>query len=259
MEILSINDQKVRIDGGELLSYQVNGYELMHQIGSPGWGHTDTEMFPIIGPTDKAGFRVHVPRGNAIQDQHGLLRELSYTLDAKSATTASYLKEYVAGTVVLNSKFPDKSTAQRLIWPYNFQLKKSFQLLENSLKITFTVSGEMDMPFMLGYHPAFSIRTSTANIRTATTSFSLEEIMKAGNRAVEVPKTAELFLEDERVVHVQTTGFNHFMLWSPVENMICIEPITFYPYSVDQSILHEGFMYLDKQEAKFQIEFGLIS
>lgn len=49
------------------------------------------------------------------------------------------------------------------------------------------------------------------------------------------------------------------MLWSPVENMICIEPITFYPYAVDQAFLQEGFMYLDKQEAKFQLELGLIS
>jgi len=259
MEILSKKNQNVVIDDGELVSYQVDGYELMHQIGSPGWGHTDTEMFPIIGPTNKAGFRVHVPRGNAILDQHGLLRELTYTLDKKKDTEVTYVKEYSAGSVVLNSKFPDKSTAQRLIWPYSFKLKKTFSLSENSLMITFRVSGERDMPFMFGYHPAFKIRTSKAAIRTASESWGLEEIIKAGNRAVAVSQTEELFLEDERVVRIKTKGFGNFMLWSPVENMICVEPITFYPYSVDQASLHEGFMYLDKEEEKFQIELGIIS
>lgn len=259
MITLQNKEQKVSIVNGELTSYQIDRYELMHQIGSPGWGHTDTEMFPIIGPTDKVGFRVHVPKGNAIQDQHGLLRELSYTVDKKEDTTVTYVKEYSAGSVVLNSKFPDKSTAQRLIWPYSFKFKKTLSLSENSLKITFGVSGEKDMPFMIGYHPAFKLRTTKAQIRTSTALYGLEEIMIAGNLAVEVPQTEELFLEDERVIRIQTKGFGHFMLWSPVENMICVEPITFYPYAVDQAFLQEGFMYLDKQEAKFQIELGLIS
>lgn len=259
MITLQNKKHKVSIEKGELISYQVDGYELMHQIGSPGWGHTDTEMFPIIGPTDKAGFRVHVPRGNAIQDQHGLLRELSYSVDKKEDATVTYIKEYTAGSVVPNSKFPKRSTAQRLIWPYSFKFKKTFSLSENSLKITFKVAGENDMPFMLGYHPAFKLRTSKAKIRSASALYTLEEIMKAGNRAVEVPQTEELFLEDEQVIRVKTTGFDHFMLWSPVENMICVEPITFYPYAVDQAFLHEGFRYLDKPEAKFQIELGLIA
>lgn len=259
MITLRNKEQKVSIVKGELTSYQVDGYELMHQIGSPGWGHTDTEMFPIIGPTDKTGFRVHVPKGNAIQDQHGLLRELEYTLEKVEDTEVTYVKEYSAGSVVLNSKFPDKSTAQRLIWPYSFRLKKTLSLTENSLKITFGVSGERDMPFMIGYHPAFKLRTSKAQIRTSASSYSLEEIMKAGNRAVEVPHTEELFLEDERVIRFRTKGFGHFMLWSPAQNMICVEPITFYPYAVEQEHLHEGFMYLDKHEAIFQVELGLIS
>ncbi len=251
--------QKVTIENGELTSYLVDGYEVMHQIGSPGWNHTDTEMFPIIGPTDKAGFRVHVPKGNAIQDQHGLLRELSYTVEEKQDTLVRYVKEYAAGTVVENSKFPDRSTAPRLIWPYSFKFKKTIRLTENSLKISFDVSGERDMPFMVGYHPAFKLRTTKAQVRTSVASYSLEEIIKAGNRAIEVPQQEELFLEDEHIIRIQTKGFGHFMLWSPSANMICVEPITFYPYATDQDFLHEGFTYLDKEQAKFQIELGLIS
>ena len=38
MERITHKNQIVNIEGGELRSYQVDGYELMHQIGSPGWG-----------------------------------------------------------------------------------------------------------------------------------------------------------------------------------------------------------------------------
>jgi galactose mutarotase-like enzyme len=259
MERITHKNQLVEIEGGELRSYQVDGYELMHQIGSPGWGHTDTEMFPIIGPTDKAGFRVHVPRGNAIQDQHGLLRELSYTLEKKEDTKASYLKKYTAGTLVANSKFPDKSTAQRLIWPYSFEFKKTFSLTPTALQINFTVSGQKDMPFMIGYHPAFKLRLPNARIKTASATYSLKEIMEAGNRAVELPQTEEVFLQDEHNIQIRSKGFGHFMCWAPTENMICVEPISFYPYTVDQASLHEGFMYLEKSQTMFQIEIKLIS
>ena len=70
---LKNNNSIVKIDAGELVGYQVNGHEFIHQKGSPGWGSADTEMFPIIGPVNEADFRVKTPKGDAIQDQHGLL------------------------------------------------------------------------------------------------------------------------------------------------------------------------------------------
>ena len=77
---LKLENQKVTIEGGELVGYIVSGHEFMHQKGNPGWRSVDTEMFPIIGPTNKADFKVKTPKGDAIQDQHGLLREMSYVL-----------------------------------------------------------------------------------------------------------------------------------------------------------------------------------
>ena len=69
---LQHNAQTVRIDDGELIAYLVGAREYIHQKGSPGWRSSDTEMFPIIGPTAEAGFAVETPRGKATQDQHGL-------------------------------------------------------------------------------------------------------------------------------------------------------------------------------------------
>ena len=71
-------NQVVTIDAGELTGYRVNDHEFIHQKGSPGWRSSDTEMFPIIGPTAEAGFRVQTPRGEARQDQHGLLPAFGY-------------------------------------------------------------------------------------------------------------------------------------------------------------------------------------
>jgi hypothetical protein len=43
------------------------------------------------------------------------------------------------------------------------------------------------------------------------------------------------------------------MLWTEVPNMICIEPITFYPYAVDQMQLHDGFDYLTDEDRNFKV------
>lgn len=253
MVTLRNTNQTVMVDSGELVSYSVDGYEFMHQKGNPGWGHTDTEMFPIIGPTEKAGYRVQVPKGNAIQDQHGLLRELNYTLEKQKEHEVSFIKEYRSGTLVQNSKFPLRSKARQLIWPFNFRFRKQFKLEKKSLEITFTVSGDRDMPYMLGYHPAFALRTSAARVISDNGSFSLEEVMAAGDRALQVRDTRRIVLEEERSLEIRTEGFGQFMLWSPVSNMICIEPITFYPYEVEQALLHEGFRFLDRTEENFTV------
>ncbi len=251
--------QSVTINKGELTSYIVDGYELMHQKGSPGWDHTDTEMFPIIGPTKDAGYRVHVPKGNALQDQHGLLRELPYDIVMNDNKTALFEKTYTAGTIIKNSKYPNKSTAERLIWPYSFQFKKKITLTHTGLEITFTVKGELDMPFMIGYHPAFKLRSKNPVIKTDDRSYSIEEVMAAGDRALEVPNTTTLILADEKELILKSKGFGNYMLWSPVPTMICIEPISFYPYAVDQNNLSEGFRHLNKQEEVFEIQMTVKS
>ncbi|MDX1760018.1 MAG: aldose 1-epimerase, partial [Arenibacter algicola] len=156
---LKLHDQLVKIDEGELVGYSAEGHEYIHQKGSPGWRNSDTEMFPIIGPTNEANFRVTTPKGAAVQDQHGLLREMAYQLVSQTETKAIFRKQYVSGTPIKNSKYPSKSTEEYLSWPYNFEFTKSFEILENGLRIQFKIIGEEGMPFMLGYHPAFKLNS----------------------------------------------------------------------------------------------------
>ncbi|WP_149274897.1 aldose epimerase family protein [Pareuzebyella sediminis] len=253
MLTLNYQNQSVKIDGGELIGYKVSGHEYIHQKGSAGWRNSDTEMFPIIGPTAAAGFQVQTPRDIAVQDQHGLLRELDYELLSKSETSATYRKTYKAGAPVTNSKYPEKSNKKFLFFTYDFEFRKHFEISENGLEITFIVSGERDMPFMLGYHPAFKIYTNSPIIVAHSKEISLAEILSAGSRALEVPDCQEILLKDLKELHIRTEGFGHFMLWTEVSNMLCIEPISFYPYSVAQSNLHEGFRYLKDSDEVFRV------
>ena len=254
MTTLKHKDHEVKIEVGELVGYQVDGHEFMHQKGNPGWRSVDTEMFPLIGPTNEADFKVKTPKGFAVQDQHGLLREMEYELMEHTASKAVFSKKYTANTTVLNSKYPEKSTAEKLSWPYDFEFVKTFELTGDALEVTFTISGEEGMPFMLGYHPAFMLHSKNAIISTTSQDITIPEVMAVGSRALQVPKTDTITLKDEKSIQITSEGFSHFMLWTEVPNMVCIEPITFYPYAVAQENLAEGFTRLKKEPAVFKVE-----
>ncbi len=238
---LRLGPQLVKIEDGELVGFNVAGHEYIHQKGSPGWRNADTEMFPIIGPTAEANFRVETPRGIAIQDQHGLLRELAYTLSGASDQEATYEKQYRANTPVVNAKFPAKSTEAELAWPYDFRFRKTFRLDEQGLLVEFGISGEPGMPYMLGYHPAFRLIAHAPVIQIGDRHIKLDDVLAVGSRALHIPDCNSILLHDSASLRIATTGFGAFMCWTEVCNMVCIEPITCYPYDLAQSELHQGF------------------
>ena len=105
---LVLGTSTVLIDAGELVGFRVNGFEYIHQKGNPGWRNSDTEMFPIIGPSNANKFLVSTPKGNYNQDQHGLLRELDYSIENQTKNTCVFKKKYAAYSAIENSKFPKK-------------------------------------------------------------------------------------------------------------------------------------------------------
>lgn len=250
---LFFENQTVKIDAGELVSYQVHQHEFIHQKGSPGWRNSDTEMFPIIGPTAGANFKVRTPNGEVIQDQHGLLRELANELIKVTDTKAVYKKSYTANTKIKNSKYPGKSTEALLSWPYDFEFIKQFELTESGLQIRFTISGQEGMPFMFGYHPAFNLATANPLIKTSEKEISLAEVLAVGSRALQVANCDEIVLKDKYSLKIKTKSFQNFMLWTEVANMICIEPITFYPYAVQEGNLEQGFRFLSSNPEVFEV------
>ncbi len=252
MIVLKSENSQVGIDAGELVSYVVNDHEFIHQKGSPGWGSADTEMFPIIGPVNEAGFRVSTPKGDAVQDQHGHLRQMEYQLESQTDASAVFAKQYQTGTKVFNAKFPEKSTEEALTWPYGFRFEKTFVLKNDSLEVKFKITGEKGMPFMLGYHPAFKLYSTSPAIEANGKQISLDEVLAVGNRALQIANCTSVRLKDVKEITIETKGFGNFMCWTEVRNMVCIEPISFYPYAVEQSQLHQGFKRLDG-EAVFKV------
>lgn len=246
---------KVKIESGELVSYQFGGEELIHQKGAPGWRNSDTEMFPIIGPTEANNFTVATAKGDAKQDQHGILRELKYELLQSDKNSLIFKKKYNANTKVKNAKFPEKSTQEEVFWPYDFTFKKSFFLTNTHLAVHFDIFCEKGMPFMLGYHPAFKLSGEAEEIvHTNTNQFTLLEILAVGDIAQPVLDTNHIKLVKKTGFNLslETKGFDHFMLWTPVPNMLCIEPITKYPYTKTKKLNKEMFI-ISSGEDHFEV------
>jgi galactose mutarotase-like enzyme len=240
---LKNNNCTVVIEKGELIRFKKDSVEYIHQKGSKGWRNSDIEMFPIIGPTSKNKYTVHTKKGDAIQDQHGLLRELEYVLVSSTEKTGHFIKEYQKNTKIRNSKFPEKSIEKDLFWPFDFTFEKKFHLENNTLKIDFIITSNKGMPYMLGYHPAFLLSNSgKETLIVNDKKITLSEIQDAGHNAYPVLNTEKIVLENINKNHLEisTTGFNNFMLWTQVENMLCIEPITQYTSYTDQKFSEDN-------------------
>jgi galactose mutarotase-like enzyme len=258
--LLKNKNCKVVIEKGELISFQQDATEYVHQKGSPGWRNSDIEMFPVIGPVSKNNFRVHTEKGDAIQDQHGLLRELVYTLESSDDKTAKFIKKYKKNTPVVNSKFPIKSTEEKIFWPFDFTFEKQFTLEGSILKIQFILTSEKGMPFMLGYHPAFLLsNTGKETLAYSNQKITLEEVHKAGDNAFPVLNTNKIILEniDRNPLEVAITGFDNFMLWTPIDNMICIEPITQYTSYTDEKFSEKN-MRLSEGKNLFSVAIKIL-
>jgi galactose mutarotase-like enzyme len=257
---LKNNNCKVAIENGELISFNSEELEYIHQKGSKGWRNSDIEMFPVIGPISKNNFRVHTKNGDAVLDQHGLLRELDYTLISSDENTASFLKRYKKNTKINNSKYPNKSTEQKLFWPFDFSFEKQYCLENNRLKINFILTSEKGMPFMLGYHPAFLLSNTGEEVLTSNhIKATLTEVQEVGDNALPFLNCNKITLENigKKNLEIVTTGFDNFMIWSPVNNMLCIEPITQYTSYTDEKFSEKN-MRLSEGKNSFSFDIKVL-
>jgi|AntRauMFilla1563_2_1112583.scaffolds.fasta_scaffold00059_17 galactose mutarotase-like enzyme len=234
---LSKKDTKIAIANGSLRSFLVKKQQWIHQPTDPGWGKSDDEMFPVIGPTNAVKSQIETPKGISSLDQHGILRALDWVLILQSEVSALFEKRYTANTQIKNPKYPGKSDVPFLHWTYDFVLKKRFVLDEQGLLVQFTIDADQAMPFQMGYHPAFRLETKEVSINCSDQNFSFDQIFKSGEKAFPLKNCHELTLIDgkKRKLMIKTEGFGHFMCWTEVSSMICIEPITHYPVDFDLS------------------------
>lgn len=129
--------------GAELWSLKdAKGRELMTDADPAFWtGHAPL-LFPIVGRLRGDSYRVD---GHEYAlPQHGFARRLPFQLVTQDDISVLFRLD------------ADEET--RRVYPFDFRLDMAFVLEEASLFMTATVvnQGRVDMPFSIGFHPAFA-------------------------------------------------------------------------------------------------------
>lgn len=129
--------------GAELNSLQKNNREYIWQGNPEFWAKHSPILFPIVG---------------TLKDNTYFYEEKKYTLPRHGFARDNEFE-------VLNSTddsvtFSIKSTLEtKKNYPFEFELKLTYQLTENSLEVKYEVEnlGQTNLPFSIGGHPAFAL------------------------------------------------------------------------------------------------------
>lgn len=129
------------LHGGELMSWRVGGRELIWHGDPAHWSRRAPILFPVVGAS--AGAAVQVDGRTYPMPQHGFARDSLFTLEENS-------------DAALRLRLVDDE-ASRARYPFAFALDVAAELGPETLRIAFTVTnrGPAEMPYALGFHPAF--------------------------------------------------------------------------------------------------------
>lgn len=278
--------------GGELVSFQLNGEERIHQgtdsvdeNGKVYWKRHAPVLFPVVGKLKK---NQTIINGRIYEmPQHGFARDSEFEPITKLDNFHSY---------VLKS---NKITKHR--YPYDFELYTTYRLDENKLTTIYKVinTGDITLPFGIGGHPAFKIDINELRKGNYYLEFEEDEDkihflylvdglvgteyarnVMADKRRIDI--TTNTFNNDALIMKGITshkislknkegnktlltmdfTGFPYLAVWSkPDAPFICIEPW----YSTADTIKSSG-VFIQKQdvislrpketfECKYTVEF----
>ncbi|MGI3170380.1 aldose 1-epimerase family protein [Pseudooceanicola sp. C21-150M6] len=144
-EITEIGTQELRVAvsdlGAEMQALSHLGRALLWHGDAAWWGGRSPVLFPIVGraPED----RISVGGAGAGMSQHGFARRRIFERVA------------VAPDQVTHRLVADAET--RAVFPRDFELSLTHRVEGSSLSVAAEVAnpGEVDLPFGLGFHPAF--------------------------------------------------------------------------------------------------------
>lgn len=138
--------------GGIITSWRIQGKELLY-LDSERFANPQLSvrggipiLFPICGNLPD---NIYTSAGQQYTlKQHGIARDLPWYV------TEQETQENASLTLVLNSN--EQTVA---VYPFNFQLAFTYQILGNSLEIRqrYTNHSSEPMPFSIGLHPYFSV------------------------------------------------------------------------------------------------------
>lgn len=132
--------------GAELTSLALDGREYLWQGDPAWWGRRAPVLFPFVG--NIRADRAASAAGPITLGRHGLARAYEHKVVARAEDGTSVTFE-LADTPETRRDFP-----------YAFRLNMTYALTdEGALAQTFTVTntGDVDLPFSVGGHPAFNV------------------------------------------------------------------------------------------------------
>lgn len=203
--MFSIENRHLKINihpkGAELQSIFHKDHKLEYMWnGDPAvWGKHSPLLFPIVG-TLKQDTYIYKDKEYSLP-RHGFARDMEFEAEDQGPDAITFLLR--------------SSEATRANYPFDFELRVTYQLAKNGLATTYSVknTSEGDMYFSIGGHPAFKVPLVAG---TAYTDYFLElenketsprwPITKEGliekppkpllRSSRLLPLTKELFLED---------------------------------------------------------------
>lgn len=181
--------------GAQLMSLTLDGSEYLWQGDARIWPRRAPVLFPIVGclrndhATSKAG-DIHLKR-------HGIARLYDHKVVKASASSVTF-------ELVSNEQ-------TREAFPYDFTLNMSYAIADGALTQTFLVTntGNCELPFTLGGHPAFNVPAPNAE---EDESFSDYEIVFDEPWCISTPAISEEGIHDFDSVTVLAEHSRHLHL-----------------------------------------------
>ncbi|WP_125767943.1 aldose 1-epimerase family protein [Companilactobacillus furfuricola] len=149
MEIYTVQNDflklQVKAAGAEIISIQDNSSEeYIWQADPDVWNRHAPVLFPIVGRLN--GDHYYYQDTKYQMTQHGFARDKEFQLESQNDNK------------LVLTLVDDKSTQE--IYPFHFQLKVIYQLVKDSIQISYIVDNtdeENDLYFSIGAHPGFKV------------------------------------------------------------------------------------------------------
>ena len=132
--------------GAQLVSLAQDGKEYLWQADPQWWAKSAPVLFPIVGSL--RGERAQSAAGECHMGRHGIARIVEHELVGVSEDSSAVTYELTS------------SPESREAFPYEFKLNMTYAITGDvTLTQTFTVAntGDVDLPFSVGGHPAFNV------------------------------------------------------------------------------------------------------
>jgi len=247
---MTLENEKLHIsiaaDGAELSSIfsKQKNQEFIWQGSSEWWPRRAPVLFPIVGKLNQNLLRHN---GHIYSlPQHGFARDNEFMVEAQSESAITFL---LSSTEALRTKFP-----------FDFQLRITYVLIDSTLEIQYEVKNPADkiMYFSIGAHPGFALvvgeslsdyylefekmetldrhlleeglfNGKTERVVNASHTMNLnDEMMKKDAVVFKDMKSTTVWLKSRQsdyTLKFHSPGFPYFGIWSkPGAPFVCLEP-----------------------------------